>query len=80
VRLPCVLCPLMEAIQQPSEAHHPDYSRPFVVVWVCESHHRQIDHGSIEVKSSWLCDYTSLVRTRRWKWVSGEFEMTEAAA
>jgi hypothetical protein len=32
---PCFVC------GDAAEAHHPDYSRPLDVVWLCPSHHRQ---------------------------------------
>ena len=32
---PCFIC------GEESEAHHPDYSRPLDVVWLCPPHHRQ---------------------------------------
>ena len=32
---PCFVC------EEIAEAHHPDYSRPLDVVWLCASHHRQ---------------------------------------
>jgi hypothetical protein len=32
---PCFIC------GEKSEAHHPDYSRPLDVVWLCAPHHRQ---------------------------------------
>lgn len=32
---PCFVC------GEIAEAHHPDYSRPLDVVWLCASHHRQ---------------------------------------
>jgi len=35
IRQPCFIC------GEKSEAHHPDYSRPLDVVWLCASHHRQ---------------------------------------
>jgi hypothetical protein len=36
VRRPCEVC------QSPaSEAHHPDYSRPLHVEWLCRRHHRE---------------------------------------
>ena len=35
-RLPCVVCG-----DTKSEAHHTDYSKPFDVVWLCSSHHKQ---------------------------------------
>jgi len=35
VKQPCFIC------GEKAEAHHPDYSRPLDVVWLCSSHHRQ---------------------------------------
>ena len=32
---PCFMC------GEKAEAHHPDYSRPLDVVWLCSPHHRQ---------------------------------------
>ena len=32
---PCFIC------GEKAEAHHPDYSRPLDVVWLCSSHHKQ---------------------------------------
>lgn len=32
---PCMLC------GNKAEAHHPDYSRPLDVVWLCPPHHKQ---------------------------------------
>jgi hypothetical protein len=34
-RLPCLIC------GSAAEAHHPDYSRPLDVVWLCPRHHKQ---------------------------------------
>lgn len=34
---PCVACGAN------AEAHHPDYSKPLDVIWVCRGHHRLID-------------------------------------
>lgn len=32
---PCFVC------GQKAEAHHPDYSRPLDVMWLCSAHHKQ---------------------------------------
>jgi hypothetical protein len=37
---PCKFCKNKNAV-----AHHPDYSKPLKVVWVCRIHHRQIHYG-----------------------------------
>lgn len=35
IKLPCQVCSDVE-----SEAHHPDYSKPFEVMWLCSACHR----------------------------------------
>lgn len=35
-KLPCLVCGAEKV-----EGHHPDYSRPLDVVWLCQSHHKQ---------------------------------------
>lgn len=35
--LPCWVCG-----SEQSEAHHPDYSMPLDVVWLCREHHKQL--------------------------------------
>lgn len=35
---PCVECGTTENI----ERHHPDYSQPLLVVWLCRDHHRAL--------------------------------------
>lgn len=63
----CAFCPSDEA-----QAHHVDYSRPFVVAWVCEACHRLVEQGELKVTARHLWDYTSLVRTRPGGWRTGE--------
>lgn len=41
-KLPCLICGSISV-----EAHHPDYSRPLDVVWLCMIHHKQA-HGLLE--------------------------------
>ena len=36
-RLPCEVCGNLKV-----EAHHPDYSKPLSVVWLCPEHHKAI--------------------------------------
>ncbi len=35
-KLPCFEC------GKPAEAHHPDYSRPLDVIWLCSVHHKEV--------------------------------------
>jgi hypothetical protein len=37
IRLPCITCGDMKV-----DAHHPDYSNPLDVVWLCKTHHQQL--------------------------------------
>lgn len=52
---------------EPGEAHHIDYVRPFVVVWVCHRHHREVDHGSLKIPKKAIWDYSSLIPVRSLK-------------
>jgi hypothetical protein len=40
-KLPCQVCG-----DSKSQAHHPDYSKPLDVIWVCPIHHAEIHHRS----------------------------------
>jgi hypothetical protein len=37
---PCKFCGDSNSI-----AHHPDYTKPLKVVWICKIHHRKIHYG-----------------------------------
>lgn len=38
--IPWPVCAVPECDKKP-EAHHPDYSQPLQVVWLCSAHHKQ---------------------------------------
>jgi len=38
--IPWPVCAIPECCDKP-QAHHPDYSRPLDVVWLCDYHHKQ---------------------------------------
>lgn len=42
---PCMVC------GEKALAHHPDYSRPLDVVWLCQPHHKQA-HALVELEPS----------------------------
>lgn len=41
----CVVCGKTGAV----EKHHPDYSKPLDVVWLCRVHHSHVHHGKISL-------------------------------
>lgn len=44
-----------------AEAHHLSYDAPFRVVWLCTTHHRRVERGTLKVPKRAIWDYTSLV-------------------
>lgn len=42
-RQPCILC------GRKGNAHHPDYSMPFQIIWLCPSHHQLLHHKIIKI-------------------------------
>lgn len=41
VKQPCKVC------GAPAEGHHPDYSKPLLLVWLCRRHHREAHRRKI---------------------------------
>ena len=56
----CAFCPKLSKI----EAHHVDYNQPFLIVWVCVSCHRKVEHGTLKVTKKRLRDYSKVVMQR----------------
>lgn len=40
IKAPCARCGSDNAVM-----HHPDYSKPLAIVWLCKVHHRQEHYG-----------------------------------
>ena len=40
-RQPCSICNNLKA-----QAHHPDYSKPLEIIWLCRQHHKQLHRES----------------------------------
>lgn len=53
IRVPCEVCGLPNA-----HGHHTDYSKPFMVKWLCRQHHmalhRKFDHSKTYVDPNWV--------------------------
>jgi len=45
------VCAVPECNRKP-EAHHPDYSRPLDVVWLCPAHHKQVHAMANKLKKA----------------------------
>jgi hypothetical protein len=45
-REPCVLCG-----KEKAQAHHPNYSFPTYIVFLCTSHHKLVHLGKVKLKS-----------------------------
>ena len=43
-RQPCIKCG-----NKKSQGHHPDYSKPLEVIWLCALHH-QLHHEELKIK------------------------------
>lgn len=52
VRQPCEVCG-----EQKSHGHHPDYTKPLEVIWLCPMHHRVL-HAYGEILGTWK-DWTA---------------------
>ena len=57
LRLPCFNC---KNILRQSDAHHIDYAKWYVVVWVCSPCHRLVERGLV-IPARAVCDYGSLL-------------------
>ena len=44
VKTPCIFCGKVKV-----EGHHKDYSKPLMVVWLCRTHHADLECGKIQV-------------------------------
>lgn len=40
---PCKTCGVKPTQENPTEAHHPDYKKPWKVDWYCKKHHEEVD-------------------------------------
>lgn len=59
-RFPCQVCG-----KEPTDGHHPDYSKPLEVIWLCRSHHWMIERiikGSDETMPLlFVCSYAYIM-------------------
>jgi len=51
----CVICG-----SPASQAHHPDYTKPLLVAWLCPKHHGAVHSGRLFLLPWAFCDYTNV--------------------
>ena len=56
----CVICDAPKA-----QAHHEDYSRPRLIVWLCALHHARVHNGSISIKPEQMIELDRPVWPKR---------------
>jgi len=44
--MPCLVC------GKDAEAHHPDYSQPLDVIWLCDTHHKEVHKMARQMEES----------------------------
>lgn len=47
LKMPCLICG-----NEKSEGHHPDYTKPLEVIWLCRKHHYQAHHPAPAINIS----------------------------
>ena len=45
-KMNCLICDSKE-----SQGHHPDYSKPKEVIWLCQQHHSDIHHNKLSIST-----------------------------
>lgn len=43
-------CVVSDECNNDVEGHHPDYDKPYDVIWACTKHHGQHHHGEINLE------------------------------
>ncbi len=50
-KAPCVIC------KKQGETHHPDYDKPYEIIWLCRKHHKDVHNNKLTIdNSNILCD------------------------
>ena len=46
----------IKGCEEPGERHHPDYSKPTEIIWLCKKHHEMVHHSEYRRCSIEGCD------------------------
>jgi hypothetical protein len=52
---PCRDCLLLGVTNMAVEAHHPDYKKPYTVIWLCKTHHELEDIKKDKEEKESIC-------------------------